>query len=100
MSELIRSFDGQYAYIGIWTNWSKWPVLGLMLTLTHKQGAFLTLFLTLLITLPEHASGKLLVLPHITLFPKKASRMECTIKNKKFFGIPTQAQLELGEFFD
>jgi hypothetical protein len=49
MSDLIESFNGQYGYIGIWTNWSKGAV-GLTLTLSHKHGAFLTSFLTLLIT--------------------------------------------------
>lgn len=37
-------------YSGVWTNWSYGQISGLTLTLTHRNGAFLTAFLALFVT--------------------------------------------------
>jgi hypothetical protein len=37
-------------YVGFWINWSKGSTAGLTLTLTHRQGAYLTAFVAILVT--------------------------------------------------
>lgn len=41
---------GYSAYTGVWTNWSHGRIFGLTLTLSHRNGAFLTAFLALFVT--------------------------------------------------
>lgn len=49
MADLGR-MTGYPVYLGVWTNWSHGQILGLTLTLTRRNGAFLTAFLALYVT--------------------------------------------------
>jgi hypothetical protein len=50
MSDLFQYLQPDNIKLGLWTNWSRGPVLGVTLTLTQKHGAYLTSFLALLVT--------------------------------------------------
>lgn len=51
---------GSSIYTGVWTNWSRGPVLGATITLTQRNGSLLTAFLGIFVTIAGGASWRIL----------------------------------------
>ena len=51
---------GSSIYTGVWTNWSRGPILGATITLTQRNGSLLTAFLGIFVTIAGGASWRIL----------------------------------------
>src|ERR1700760_4402597 len=60
MGDYVASSLQNHVYLGFWTNWSRGVILGRTLTLSRENGAYLSSFITILVTFTGTATWKII----------------------------------------